>query len=507
MNQSAITTLFLMAGLSVLAGATTSCSKKAPVVVPTAAPSSTTNPTPVPQAGPIVQADEPEAARPRPSVLVFVEGGPDDKTIWRGWPVLVHAAILQGDGKAELTVSGPSTIAPERRGRIWVIPPATSKQLMPGTYTFAVGAGSTEVVLSDPPSAPTPQHLAILRRLSAHADLALGNTDAALRTSREWIAAEPKSVEARTVLGDALRAAGDRKGAAAAYDEAIRLVPPGIRPPGSLHARAAELLREEIDALPATPARPPNPDETEFFQLIDAGARALASGNRAEAARCLAAADALHRDRRLVLSRHELEQLQAALGALPDDSTPTPPVTPQRPDDPVVPSKAAPGVVLAAELADEKIRADAAGQWAATAIAGSQYGKTQYSAAKATGAPDVPTVGNSPDAWCPAGKDSGTDWLEVTFATPVHATEIRVRQNDAAGAITKIEAIEPDGTLHVWWEGVDPLVAKAARDIAWFAVRVPKTPYLVAKAKITLNLAAVPGWKEIDAVQVVGAPR
>jgi hypothetical protein len=162
-------------------------------------------------------------------------------------------------------------------------------------------------------------------------------------------------------------------------------------------------------------------------------------------------------------------------------------------------------LVPPAELMDAKIIADPAGQWAATATAGTKYGKTQYSPAQATGAPNISTAGNSPDAWCPENKNVGTDWLELTFAKPVHATEVRVRQNDAVGAITKIEAIEPDGTAHVWWEGVDPYVAPAVREIAWFAVRVPRTPYLVAKVKITLNLASGPGYKEIDAVQLVGA--
>jgi hypothetical protein len=162
-------------------------------------------------------------------------------------------------------------------------------------------------------------------------------------------------------------------------------------------------------------------------------------------------------------------------------------------------------VVSSSELKDATIIADPAGQWAVTAIAGTQYGKTQYSPAQATGAPNISAPGTSPDAWCPESKNSGTDWLELTFAKPVHATEVRVRQNDAAGAITKIEAIEPDGTAHVWWEGVDPYKVPAVREIAWFAVRVPQTAYLVAKVKITLNLASGPGWKEIDAVQLVGA--
>jgi hypothetical protein len=162
-------------------------------------------------------------------------------------------------------------------------------------------------------------------------------------------------------------------------------------------------------------------------------------------------------------------------------------------------------VVPAAELDDQKIRADPAGQWAAEATVGSQYGRSQYSAAKATGAPDVPIAGNSPDAWCPAVRDRGMDWLEVTFGTPVEAVELRVRQNDAPGAVAKVEAFEPDGTAHVWWEGVDPLVVPTVRQILWFAVRVPRTPYRVAHVKLTLNLASGPGYKQVDAVQLVAA--
>lgn len=167
--------------------------------------------------------------------------------------------------------------------------------------------------------------------------------------------------------------------------------------------------------------------------------------------------------------------------------------------------RAAGVLVTVAEIDDAKVSVDAAGQWAASAKADTQYGKTQYSAGQATGAPNIRVAGNSPDAWCPANKTNGTDWLELTFAKPVYATEVRVRQNDAVGAISKIEAMEPDGTAHVWWEGIDPYQAPAVREIVWFAVRVPKTSYLVAKVRITLNLAAVLGWKQIDAVQLVGA--
>ena len=162
-------------------------------------------------------------------------------------------------------------------------------------------------------------------------------------------------------------------------------------------------------------------------------------------------------------------------------------------------------VVPSTELIDAKIRGDAAGQWAATATAKTEYDRNQYSATRATGAPNVAVAGNSPDAWCPSSRDEGLDWLELTFANPVQAVEVRVRQNDAPGAIIKVEAIESNGTVHVWWEGVDPYQRTAVREIVWFAVRVPKTSYLVSRIKLTLNLASGPGYKEIDAVQLVAA--
>jgi hypothetical protein len=161
-------------------------------------------------------------------------------------------------------------------------------------------------------------------------------------------------------------------------------------------------------------------------------------------------------------------------------------------------------VVPATEFTDAGVIADSAGQWAVSATAGSEYGTPDYSAAQAVGAPNVAVAGNDPASWCPASKNTGSDWIDVTFAQQVYATEVRVRQNNGPGAITQVEAIESDGTAHIWWKGVDPFQAPALRDVVWFGVRVPKTAYLVARIKLTLDLAAVTDWKEIDAIQLVG---
>lgn len=163
-------------------------------------------------------------------------------------------------------------------------------------------------------------------------------------------------------------------------------------------------------------------------------------------------------------------------------------------------------LVLAAELTEPVILADPDGQWASGAVAGSQYtGSGSYLATDATGAPDVPRPGDNPKAWCHNGASRSLDWIELSYAKPVCATEVRVRQNINPGTIAKVEAIEPDGTSHVWWEGRDTAgLNLGAGTIAWFVVRVGRPEYRVNRIRLTLDLARRIGWKQIDAVQLVG---
>jgi len=85
----------------------------------------------------------------------------------------------------------------------------------------------------------------------------------------------------------------------------------------------------------------------------------------------------------------------------------------------------------------------------------------------------------------------------------VRATEVRVRQSYTPGTIAKVEAIGTDGSAQVLWQGVDPN-AYPPRQITWFVLRFPVTPFPVQRVKLTLNVSAATGWKQIDAVQLVG---
>jgi tetratricopeptide (TPR) repeat protein len=231
--------------------------------------------------------------------------------------------------------------------------------------------------------------------------------------------------------------------------------------------------------------------------------------------------DATHPPRRLLRRLQELDSYSVAAAGTTNDAAPTAIAAPPAAAPPAAAAPAAtPPATAAAPLAQEQpaagprhwvgdaaLPAAADGQWAVAARAGSQYGEADYSALRATGAPDVRGADDHPNAWCPASRDSGSDWLELSFERAAPATEVRVRQSFGPGAIVKVEAIEPDGQVHTWWEGVDPFGQDGfADDAVWFGVRVPLTTYDVQKIRLTLDLGAHSRWKQIDAVQLIGAP-
>ena len=162
-------------------------------------------------------------------------------------------------------------------------------------------------------------------------------------------------------------------------------------------------------------------------------------------------------------------------------------------------------VIPVGESTEADIIGDPRGQWANAARASSEYGSDRYNAMQATDAPNVAGYSDNPNAWCHSGASARFEWLELGFINPVRATEIRVRQNNVPGALSKIEIFGADGTSQVLWEGADPN-DYPPREISWFVLRFPVTEFPVERIKLTLTMSAVSGWKQIDAVQLVGEP-
>lgn len=160
-------------------------------------------------------------------------------------------------------------------------------------------------------------------------------------------------------------------------------------------------------------------------------------------------------------------------------------------------------------LAEQQLLEDANGQWATAARASSTYAtvispdSTDYQPAAATGAPDAQNSGYASLGWQPEKDGAGIEWLELDFATPVSAREVRVRQIAAPGAVIKIELIDDTGTRHTVWQGRDDTAYESGQ-IGWLLRTFEPTAYKARGVRLTLATNAVDGHESIDAVQLVG---
>ncbi len=183
----------------------------------------------------------------------------------------------------------------------------------------------------------------------------------------------------------------------------------------------------------------------------------------------------------------------------PTSSAPAP-----APDSPN-PAAEASAKMAAADWAmkQNEIKSDTNGQWAVQATASSSYndaeGTAGWSANQATGAPDVDKYGDDGKAWTSKSPDGGIEWLDLKYAKPVHATEVRVRESCGSGSVIKVEIFDEQGAAHIVWQGNDPTV-----DLNYLLVKFPKTTFKADRVKVTLATNVVAGWNEIDAVQLVG---
>lgn len=119
-----------------------------------------------------------------------------------------------------------------------------------------------------------------------------------------------------------------------------------------------------------------------------------------------------------------------------------------------------------------------------------------WSASQATGSPDVKQPGDSPRAWASAAADAGHEWLEVVFPESVVVAQVRIRENDAPGAVVRVVASDDDVVI---WEGKDP-----TREPLTDLVVEPSSKVFTNRVRIELDTRKVPGWNEIDAVELVG---
>src|SRR5205807_3168991 len=154
-------------------------------------------------------------------------------------------------------------------------------------------------------------------------------------------------------------------------------------------------------------------------------------------------------------------------------------------------------------LKQDEIKHYASGQWATDATASSTYndakGDAAWSAMQMTGPPNVDHYGDDGKAWAPKTPDGGIEWVDLKYAKPVNASEVRIRESCGSGSVIQVELFDEQGISHKAWRGTDP-----TQELNYFILKFPQTNYKTNRVKITLATNAVPGWNEIDAVQLIG---
>jgi hypothetical protein len=149
---------------------------------------------------------------------------------------------------------------------------------------------------------------------------------------------------------------------------------------------------------------------------------------------------------------------------------------------------------------------DPRAQWATSARASSSFNEKQppedvkeSRAWRATGRTDGRT-------WSQSEQDIGMDWLEVGFDKPVQATAVRAvfTGGDAVQAITKVELIDESGAAQVVWSGLSEDKQDKRGERTWLVKTFPKTAGKVKAVKLTFANNVSSGYKEVDAVQLVG---
>ncbi|MES2706965.1 MAG: hypothetical protein V4726_10225 [Verrucomicrobiota bacterium] len=127
-------------------------------------------------------------------------------------------------------------------------------------------------------------------------------------------------------------------------------------------------------------------------------------------------------------------------------------------------------------------------------------GGPSWSPGQAAGPPDTSDAGDHPTAWAPMAQDGGLEWLQLKYPKAVELSEVTVHESYNAGALTRILAILPDGKEEVLWSGA----ATADTGIIERVVKVP--PGIRSdQIRVELDTARVPGWNEIDAVEILGS--
>lgn len=147
---------------------------------------------------------------------------------------------------------------------------------------------------------------------------------------------------------------------------------------------------------------------------------------------------------------------------------------------------------------------DPISQWASSASATSEFGKTDWSAQQATGEPDTNDCGDHETAWAsetPTGEDS----IELTYDQAVIPTQVNIHQTFNPGSITRVELVNRDSGVVLKVSKSNDKPGKTDCP-GVFTLNIDGAEEAINGVVIYLDQSIGGDWNEIDAVELVGIP-
>jgi hypothetical protein len=149
---------------------------------------------------------------------------------------------------------------------------------------------------------------------------------------------------------------------------------------------------------------------------------------------------------------------------------------------------------------------DPRGQWAQSASASSTFGEGEGKQPSSSSL--ASNMKSKPDGatWSNNQQDMGFDHAQLIYEKPVFATDVRVvfTSAHAVESVSKVELQDVDGKWSTVWSGVSDVKPDQEGLRTWFVRSFPKTAYKVKAVQVTFANNVSRGYKEIDAVQLVG---
>lgn len=154
-------------------------------------------------------------------------------------------------------------------------------------------------------------------------------------------------------------------------------------------------------------------------------------------------------------------------------------------------------------------------QWASKVIeVTTEHQQGEYGAIQLLGRPNAMPYGvESKYAWMPAGyynirqrrqeESSMTQVLQLGYRTPMQVSQIAVAENCNPGSVKVILLVDEEGNEHKVWQNEPQSIGKKGRMLNIF---ITPTEFKVKSIKLVLDVAAVPGWNQIDAVGISDSP-